>query len=91
MNNVHIPDRPDMLPPVDTSKPDCGRCKFTTMERLPGQIQRLMVCRRLPPVPVMQPTQQGLAVNFTFPVVVAGMFCYCYEPVDDAKDTPPAG
>ena len=53
----------------------CGSCAHSDKEAMPGQLQRVLVCRLRPPTPIGVATPQGIAVQFVSTVVQESNFC----------------
>lgn len=77
--------------PLTTQNKVCANCRFHEMEAMQGQIQRMMVCHRMPPTISMVPTQQGIQGMTMFPVVKPSDWCYEWQQrehqqnIDSAK------
>ena len=70
----------DKVTPISQEpKRTCGTCKFSQLEVMQGQIQRILVCHRFPPSMQMMSTPQGIAAQTMSPVVQPAMYCYEYQ------------
>lgn len=68
-------------------KRDCMTCKFRdTIYAPPPSIERLNICRRFPPVPIIMQTPQGIAATASFPAVGPGTWCHEWT-ADEAANT----
>lgn len=65
----------------------CGKCKFSQLETMPGQIQRMLVCHRFPPAMSMYVApspggQMGVTGATNHPVVLPTQWCYEFVPIE---------
>ncbi len=59
----------------------CETCAFHESRFAPPpSIERLNICRRNPPTPVMIQTPQGAGQMSVFPMVTAESWCYQWTP-----------
>lgn len=74
---------------IDAQERACGKCRFSRLETMPGQIQRVLVCHRFPPSMSMFVApgpggQMGVTGATNHPVVQPAQWCYEFaalEPV----------
>lgn len=65
----------------------CGTCRFSVSETLPPpNLSRVLICKLLPPAPVLVPTQGGMQQMALRPIVHPKDFCFQYQ---DNPDAPP--
>jgi hypothetical protein len=67
---------------IDQIERSCVTCKFVLEQREPPpSIQKVLVCRRSPPVAILLPTGPGQYQSVTtFPVVGEALWCYQWQP-----------
>lgn len=76
----------DQPQPTDTGGRACGTCRFVDVVAIdPGTLQKIRVCRRFPPMPVIQvgPNgQPGMSMQFpnAHPMVWETHYCHEYAP-----------
>lgn len=62
----------------------CETCKHVELQEMGADLKRPLICKRMPPIPVIMPTPQGVALTTMFPQVVKEMSC-SEHAVDIAK------
>lgn len=72
---------------IEKQERACGKCKFSQLETMPGQIQRLLVCHRFPPAMSMYVApgpggQMGVTGATNHPVVTPLQWCFEFVPLD---------
>jgi hypothetical protein len=70
-------------------KPACGRCAFAALEVMQGQLQRVLVCHRMPPAVCMvtMPNGRGIQGMTMFPTVQPQMYCHEFKVKDEVSAT----
>jgi len=71
----------------------CGRCIYSRLVEVPGQLVRVRICKRFPPVPVLIPSQGPggrpvLNITVQAPAVADTDFCYEFDESDTASLVP---
>lgn len=78
-----------MLGVVNNQPRACAKCRFSQLEQMPGQIQRMLVCHRFPPAMSLYTApgpggQMGVTGATNHPVVLPQNWCYEFVPAEIA-------
>lgn len=58
----------------------CALCVYSIQQRMsPQDIRSVLVCKRFPPIPVLQPMQGGMGIAAISPPVDPKAFCYEFK------------
>lgn len=67
----------------------CAKCMYSVLERPPGQLMSIRLCKALPPVPIMAQTEAGVGAIALWPPVKDRMHCFQFAPIEAAAPASP--
>lgn len=81
---------------IDKQVRACAKCRYSQLETMPGQIQRVLVCHRFPPVMSLYTApgpggQMGVTGATNHPVVLPISWCYEFAPAEVVDSESPTG
>lgn len=64
----------------------CAKCRFTTVEQAPPpNLQKVRLCKRFPPVPVLVPVRGGATLTAMWPPMQDNGHCHEFSAAEPAQ------